>query len=105
MTVWLGPDTHHMVPATNSVNNHLLPMEIENEHFVGRVLVRVRDYGGQKSGLRTPEVSYRRASRMRVGGRQFSTAVATSIWLASLCFFVVSNAFVLSLAFWFVSTS
>lgn len=53
MFVYAGPDTRHLVPAT--VNDPASPMDIENDNFVGRVLVRVKDYG-QHKGQRMPEV-------------------------------------------------
>ena len=56
MFVYAGPDTKHLVPST--VNDPAAPMDVENENFVGRVLIRIKDYGGHKGALRTPEVSF-----------------------------------------------
>lgn len=62
MYVYVGGGTGHkeMVPA--QVNDHYSPTEVENDTFVGRVLVRVKDYGphGGKGGANTSEVSFRR---------------------------------------------
>jgi hypothetical protein len=52
MYVYVGPDEKHLVPAT--VNDPSQPMEIENENFVGRVMVRVKDYGAK--GAKQSEV-------------------------------------------------
>ncbi|KAI9006407.1 hypothetical protein DFJ74DRAFT_712454 [Hyaloraphidium curvatum] len=83
MHVWIAPDTdhNHFVPAT--VNDPAQPMEIENDHFVGRVLVRIKDYGPKNA--RTPEGRFKEdtpAADLYFGGAFDSKAVQPSgFWL------------------------
>ncbi|PKI84923.1 hypothetical protein MVES_001070 [Malassezia vespertilionis] len=48
LEVKVGPDRFHMEACR--VNDFMHPHEINTEHFVGRVLVRIRDYPGARPG-------------------------------------------------------
>ena len=48
LEVKVGSDRFHM--ETCRVNDTLRPHEIDTEHFVGRVLVRILDASGAKEG-------------------------------------------------------
>lgn len=69
LQVLIGPDMHHMEPCR--VNDTRRPHEIDTEHFVGRVLVRILDAPGAREGEEAREYFKDRSRRfcIQIEGR------------------------------------
>jgi hypothetical protein len=65
LQVLVGPDRFHMEPAR--LNDQRRPHEIDTEHFVGRVLVRIKDAPGAREGEEGREYFRGECEREREG--------------------------------------